>query len=101
MPGIALADDLASAVRGNAPLMPEIPGGPPVARRARPPAITGRTVAKPRPAPDDRFFRHMVNSMRNGVIAVRRNGTLALMNDEAYRIFGITRAAGDIGRSFK
>src|SRR5437016_10839217 len=51
--------------------------------------------------PDDRFFRHIVSSMRNGVIAVRRDGTLALMNDEAYRIFGIGRRAGDIGRPFK
>ena len=30
--------------------------------------------------PDDRFFRHIVSSMANGVIAVRRDGTLALMN---------------------
>ena len=37
--------------------------------------------------PNDRFFRHLVSSMRNGVIAIHRNGTLALMNDEAYRIF--------------
>ena len=49
-------------------------------------------VAASRPAlPDDRFFRHIVSSMRNGVIAVRRDGTVALMNDEAYRIFGIQR----------
>ena len=38
--------------------------------------------------------------MRNGVIAIRRDGTLALMNDEAYRIFGLTPSAGDIGRPF-
>ena len=38
--------------------------------------------------------------MRNGVIAFRRDGTLALMNDEAYRIFGLTRSAGDVGRPF-
>ena len=51
-------------------------------------------------AADDRFFRHIVSSMRNGVIAFHRDGTLALMNDEAYRIFGLTRATGDIGRAF-
>jgi signal transduction histidine kinase len=51
-------------------------------------------------APDDRFFRHLVGSMRNGVIAIHRNGTLALVNDEAYRIFSLTRAADDIGRPF-
>jgi PAS domain S-box-containing protein len=50
--------------------------------------------------PDDRFFRQIVRSMRNGVIAFHRDGTLALMNDEAYRIFGLTRDEADVGRSF-
>ncbi len=50
--------------------------------------------------PDDRFFRHIVSSMANGVIAVRRDGTLALMNQEAYRIFSLTPQADDIGRPF-
>jgi signal transduction histidine kinase len=49
---------------------------------------------------DDRFFRHIVNSMRNGVIAFRRDGTLALMNDEAYRTFGLPRSPRDLGRPF-
>ena len=53
-----------------------------------------------RPAPDDRFFSHLVSSMRNGVMAFRRDGSLALMNDEAYRIFGLMPSAGDIGRPF-
>ena len=51
-------------------------------------------------APDDRFFRHIVSSMRNGVIAFRRDGTVALMNDEAHRMFGLTPSPGDIGRPF-
>lgn len=38
--------------------------------------------------------------MRNGVIAFRRDGTLALMNDEARRIFGLTPSEGDVGRPF-
>jgi PAS domain S-box-containing protein len=50
--------------------------------------------------PDDRFFRHLVASMRNGVIAFRRDGVLTLINDEAYRMFGLVRAPGDIGRPF-
>jgi signal transduction histidine kinase len=50
--------------------------------------------------PEDRFFRHIVSSMRNGVIAIRRDGTLALMNDEAYRIFALVREADDVGRPF-
>ncbi len=59
-----------------------------------------RGAQREEPTPDDRFFRYIVDSMRNGVIAFRRDGTLALMNDEAYRIFGLTRREGDIGRPF-
>src|SRR5262245_25033754 len=47
---------------------------------------------------DDPFFRHIVQSMRNAVIAFHRDGTLALMNDEAYRIFGLTRQPDDVGK---
>jgi signal transduction histidine kinase len=38
--------------------------------------------------------------MRNGVIAIHRDGSLALMNDEAYRVFALTRQADDPGRPF-
>src|SRR3954463_14633145 len=51
-------------------------------------------------APADRFFRHIVSSMANGVLAVRRDGTLALMNHEAYRIFALTPDPEDIGKPF-
>jgi PAS domain S-box-containing protein len=75
----------------------------------RPAARAARRVSGPVPAPlpamagpdaEDRFFRHIVSSMRNGVIAVRRDGTLMLMNAEAYRIFSLTPDPGDIGRPF-
>src|SRR5262249_31336843 len=59
-----------------------------------------QAVPRRSPAPDDRFFRHIVDSMRNGVIAIRRDGSLALMNDEAYRIFALSRGADDLGRPF-
>jgi signal transduction histidine kinase len=59
-----------------------------------------RATARRSAAPDDRFFRHIVDSMRNGVIAIRRDGSLALMNDEAYRIFALSREADDVGRPF-
>src|SRR5262245_22318089 len=36
---------------------------------------------------NDAFFRHIVSGMRNGVLAITRDGRLALINDEAYRIF--------------
>src|SRR5918993_4534334 len=49
-------------------------------------------------AVDDVFFRHIVTGMRNGVLALTAEGTLALINDEAYRIFGITPRRTDLGR---
>ena len=84
--------------------MPEHPSPRPTRRASR-----ALTVAKPAgervtPAagyrPDDRFFRHIVGGMRNGVIAFQRDGRLALMNDEAYRIFGLVRSPDDVGRPF-
>ena len=38
--------------------------------------------------------------MRHGVLAFRRDGTVALMNDEAYRIFGLTPSSTDVGMPF-
>src|SRR5262252_146319 len=52
------------------------------------------------PGEENRLFRHIVSSMRNGVLAVHRNGTLALMNDEAYRIFSMSAQPDDIGQPF-
>jgi nitrogen-specific signal transduction histidine kinase len=59
-----------------------------------------RTIARRGPAADDRFFRQLVSSMRNGVIAIHRDGTLALINDEAYRFFSLTRQGSDVARPF-
>ncbi len=71
----------------------------PRVRQRRPDGAPEPTTAgAPNGLPDDRFFRHLVSSMRNGVIAIHRDGTLALMNDEAYRIFSLTRGATDVGR---
>jgi signal transduction histidine kinase len=83
--------------------MPQRPHG----RPRRP--VTSAPAALPRPerravarsaSADDRFFRHIVNSMRNGVIAFRRDGTLALMNDDAYRTLSLVPSPGDLGRPF-
>ncbi|HET9359919.1 MAG TPA: ATP-binding protein [Vicinamibacterales bacterium] len=49
-------------------------------------------------ATSDAFFRHIVSGMRNGVLAIRRDGRLALINDEAYRIFGVAPHSDDVGR---
>src|SRR6476620_5865589 len=47
---------------------------------------------------DDAFFRQIVTGMRNGVLAITRDGRLAVINDEAYRLFGITAQPADIGQ---
>src|SRR6266487_1299990 len=79
--------------------MPDMPLRPDLrSARRRPAARPADRPQAPSLALDDRFFRHIVSSMRNGVIAFRRDGTLALMNDEGYRIFGLTRESDDTGR---
>src|SRR5947199_1959417 len=80
--------------------MPEMPQRSDVRAGRRPASTAPARVARRAGPPDDRFFRHIVSSMRNGVIAFRRDGTLALMNDEGYRIFGLTRETDDTGRPF-
>src|SRR5437763_3348755 len=84
--------------------MPEMPQRRPRTGRSPVSGTTGATaerrLASRLTSPDDRFFRHIVDSMRNGVIAFRRDGTLALMNDEAYRIFALDRSPGDVGRAY-
>src|SRR5438445_6396021 len=84
--------------------MPEMPQRRPRTGRSPVSGTTGATaerrLASRLTLPDDRFFRHIVDSMRNGVIAFRRDGTLALMNDEAYRIFALPPSPADAGRPF-
>ena len=77
--------------------------------RVVPPASSGRSGTSPVREMDrvstthargtsDVFFRHIVSGMRNGVLAITRDGRLALINDEAYRIFGVRAQADDLGR---
>ena len=49
---------------------------------------------------DSRFFRDMVTSMRNGVLAIRRDGRVVIVNEEAYRILEIAPQENDAGRHF-
>jgi signal transduction histidine kinase len=51
-------------------------------------------------AGDETFFRHVVAGMRNGVLAITRQGLVALINDEAYRIFEVEPRSDDVGRPF-
>lgn len=60
-------------------------------------------MAKRAPKPSrlaDVFFRHMVGNMRNGVLAIAREGTLVLVNDEACRLFALPPCATLVGQPF-
>lgn len=67
-----------------------------------------RTSASVRRAPassthhvtPDRFFRELVASMRNGVVAITRDGRIAYMNDVACRTFGCKATSAHLGRPF-
>src|SRR4029079_2635528 len=48
----------------------------------------------------DKFFRQMVVNLSNGVLAITRDGRIAVMNDVAYRVLGLRAQDGDIGRHF-
>jgi two-component system nitrogen regulation sensor histidine kinase GlnL len=49
----------------------------------------------------DSFFRDLVWGLRNGLIAVLRDGTVTVMNDVAYQILGLEKRPSDIGKPFK
>jgi signal transduction histidine kinase len=46
------------------------------------------------------FYRNMVWSLSNGVIAITRDGKIAVMNATAYRVLGLEPRDADIGRPF-
>ena len=58
-----------------------------------------RRSAKKSPSTDV-FFRHMVGNMRNGVLAITRDGVIVLVNDEACRLFRLPPPNTLIGRPY-
>jgi signal transduction histidine kinase len=48
----------------------------------------------------DQFYRHLVSSLRTGVLAIMRHGELAVINDIAYRSLGLSPRPDDHGRHF-
>lgn len=74
---------------------PVAPRRPVSARPAGTPPTSNRLHVQ---VEDAAFFRHVVAGMRNGVLATTRDGGIALINDEAYRIFGMEPRSGDMGR---
>jgi signal transduction histidine kinase len=47
------------------------------------------------------FFRDLVWGLRNGLLAILRDGTVTVMNDVAYQILALERRPSDIGKPFK
>jgi signal transduction histidine kinase len=46
------------------------------------------------------FFRNLVWNLRNGVIAITRDGRIAVMNENAYSVLGLVPDPHNIGESF-
>jgi len=75
------------------------------ARRAPHVVVSSRGKSRPKSvrqpeavaAVPDGFYRDLVWNLRNGVLAVTRDGRIAVMNDVAYRILGLTPQETDIG----
>ena len=51
-------------------------------------------------ADQDAFYPNFFHSLRNGVIAIWRDGSIAVVNEAAYRILNLDADPGHIGRSF-
>jgi PAS domain S-box-containing protein len=83
----------------------------PIPKRRKPsrPALPRRQTVEERPPADppheeavapEAFFRDLVWTLRNGVIAVTRNGRVAVMNEAAYQILGLKPRSADVGQPF-
>ena len=67
------------------------------------PARPARQGATTKPGPGvvpDGFYKDMVWNLRNGVVAITRDGRVAVMNEIAYRVLGLESRGRDIGRHF-
>jgi len=59
----------------------------------------GRRGNGPGVVPDG-FYKDMVWNLRNGVVAITRDGRVAVMNEIAYRVLDLKPRTSDIGRHF-
>ena len=63
--------------------------------------MSARTLAPTAALDTDVFFRHMVGNMRNGVLAIARDGSIVLINSEACRLFGLPTTGSISGQPFR
>ncbi len=66
--------------------------------RKRKPVTAPAGAAEPDVA--ESFYKDLVWNLRNGVVAVTRDGRVAVMNEVAYRILGLQPRRSDIGSPF-
>src|SRR5688500_18030429 len=85
-----------SSDRPNMPTRPLRPSRKPSRARAIRPSIP---ADGPGGVPDG-FYKDMVWNLRNGVVAITRDGRVAVMNEIAYRILGLKARPSDIGRHY-
>ena len=76
------------------------PTRPSRSKKLRPAQPPEAAIPKAQEVVPDGFYKDMVWNLRNGVVAVTRDGRVAVMNDIAYRILGLKPRAKDIGRHF-
>jgi signal transduction histidine kinase len=67
----------------------------PPAKVSTPPATASKSAVA-----DETFYRDLVWNLRNGVLAVTRDGRIAVMNEVAYHILGLKPRTTDIGLPF-
>jgi two-component system nitrogen regulation sensor histidine kinase GlnL len=63
-------------------------------------AVKARPKTAERPVAPEAFYRDLVWNLRNGVVAVTREGRIAVMNGVAYRILALKAKITDIGAPF-
>src|SRR5687768_16020933 len=88
------------------PAMPErkLRGASPTPASAAKRGVKKRGAPRRKPTADavaaDSFYRDLVWTLRNGVLAITRDGRVAVMNQVAYRILGLNQKPADIGTPF-
>jgi signal transduction histidine kinase len=66
--------------------------------RRLPTSSRDRAAARLAGGIDGAFYKHFVTGMRNGVLAITREGTLALINDVACEVLGLPDGQSQLGR---
>jgi signal transduction histidine kinase len=95
---LTLGPDAQGAAAGA--VLPSQPSA--AARRPRrsPRVSAERSKAAADSVAPDHFYRDLVWNLRNGVVAVTAEGRVAVMNEIAYRIIGLTPRPTDIGSHY-